>query len=474
MQKLISHVTRPKHFALTMVAVAGVTLLGALMIASLALVGQNQDIRQQASEGMEGPTPTPNPARGDKPFLWFDVDTSELQSKNQLVGRLLINTWGNYIDGTQVVAYLSAPSDFQGSLNDQFEYVGMENGGNFELEPFPLLGDHASIQSNSIIFEPDKNRYRIEFAIISNDPNTPINSGVVAQHPMYFQGVDLVMAVFPIKPKPNFNSSLELNFTFNYQLSKMIEHTSGADLIDQQNQAPTTEQTIAFANYQFYPQATATPTVVPPTATPTASPSATPTPKLPSPTPTEVLPTPTPTPTIGQMSVINIYFRPEEYINPTYPYNPINDYQAVLWDTQNNEQISLSDQEVVTGASGVLIYKASYDISYLTTNGTTAKLYFKLRKHHSFTVDLTLPKTAYIPTAVSLTSELIKAGEITGDNIIDLEDYHQLVKRFNPGVIAGVVSPISDLNHDGMTDISDYAILANNFDIEYQSPLFPN
>jgi hypothetical protein len=55
----------------------------------------------------------------------------------------------------------------------------------------------------------------------------------------------------------------------------------------------------------------------------------------------------------------------------------------------------------------------------------------------------------------------LKAGDISGNNFIDLSDYSLLAGQFAPGV--SKIGNTSDLNFNDFVDITDYSILAGNF-----------
>jgi hypothetical protein len=55
------------------------------------------------------------------------------------------------------------------------------------------------------------------------------------------------------------------------------------------------------------------------------------------------------------------------------------------------------------------------------------------------------------------------AGDINGDNVVDLDDFSLLAQAFGSNSISANWNAAADLNCDGVVDLLDFTILAQNF-----------
>jgi hypothetical protein len=87
------------------------------------------------------------------------------------------------------------------------------------------------------------------------------------------------------------------------------------------------------------------------------------------------------------------------------------------------------------------------------TTGLSAKTAWSLRRK------LAVPFDADGQAVVNFTgASLLKGGDLTGDNLVNLADYAKLVSKW-----LVPLSPVADINGDGAVNVIDYSVLASNW-----------
>jgi hypothetical protein len=73
-------------------------------------------------------------------------------------------------------------------------------------------------------------------------------------------------------------------------------------------------------------------------------------------------------------------------------------------------------------------------------------------------LQVTVPNGA--PAAIDIT---LLAGDVNGDNVVDLNDFSELAAAFGSAVGDANWDANADLNCDGVVDLMDFGLLAANF-----------
>lgn len=439
---------------------------GALAVKSNYLTGpENTPLRLLAYgqnyqfETSQVPLSWPEGMIDEDVYLWFEPIGQNNNGKFQLKFNIIASSEGKgAVDGIQFFAYLYSTHSFE-SIDSQLKILS-EN-----------LGTPIQVVQNEIVEAPEGNRVKlVKLAILSADPSQPIeldsNGTVVAS---------FVVTVDDMTNEQFLDDSIVVYL--DKTKSKLIDNAQGENLVALQN-----FQEVNYHYSDYYDSLvapTATPTLAPPTATPTtAPPTATPT-LVPTATPTTAAPpTATPTETTAQSDeyvpfTAEIALQGFSGLNQYTTNLPI--YQYKLWNPSKRQNIPLYDVGLKPADGGnYVIFSAKYRPSdtFFDADFVSAIFYLKISKYHSLAKSVTLSENTYPGVLLNLKETPVLVGELTGDYIIDVEDYHQLVRRFSVGQMQ--TDSLADLNFDGVVDITDYALLAENFDISYHSEYLPN
>jgi len=335
---------------------------------------------------------------------------------------------------------------FSGTASGIGNIEGFDRALDIQPEQFSVP---ISVIENKIEFDQAAGNYQISLAIISAYPNQPLVFPVDGQ----------VIGSLTFKTKPSLTPNQPITFDVNLDKTKMLVHTTGANLLDHQNKelsALVLDPYVAILSTA--PKPTLTPTAIP-TSVPTATIAPQPT-LVPTAIPTTTI---APEPTVNPSGELRVLFPVEGFSSTTAATLPT--FQAVLWDDVDQQFVALenSSLKVASSSEGLL-----FTSNYYPKSNHLVTLYLKLNKYHTLKHQFVLSENA--ATLIAL-SQPIAVGELTNDYIIDIEDYHQLVREFNP--VLTQEGALSDLNYDGFVDVSDYALLAQNFDMNYQSPSLP-
>lgn len=179
---------------------------------------------------------------------------------------------------------------------------------------------------------------------------------------------------------------------------------------------------------------TPTPTTAP-TSTPTTAPTSTPT-SIPTPTPTAA-PTSTPTPT------------PAVLTPPTIDAVPSDTYDSNL--TLSGTKTASTVLVFVNGSSSGVSYptQTTWEFASILNLGINN---FNVNGRDSSGVN---------SSVVSVSINLHKVGDITGDNVIDLTDLSIFGTDWEK--TSGFNNALSDMNNDGVVDLTDFSIIASAY-----------
>lgn len=340
------------------------------------------------------------------------------------------------VDGIQFVGYIEDKPDLF-----TIEDTELDLSENTEL-------DKLSVVSNSIVREPEKNRYRVTLALISSNPSNA-----------YFEKQSRLLGRVKMKAVGQPNPEATFYFMFDQAKTKVVASSTGENIA---GFLPNT--TIAMRSMMVGPTPTATPLA---SASPVVSPTPSSTPVVtPSPTPVASV---TPTPGMNWFNTkAAIIYKMQGYSGPNSVYPNMPSLQSAEIDVLTGAQLYRKvESQYASAALGLLLYKGEYLIDDQGSSRSTI-VYIKPEKHLSVAIPLNLITNQTAVMDISQTP--IKAGDINGDNVIDVDDYHKLVRVFDP--VGEVKQRWEDLNYDGRVDLGDYELLATNFDPNFVSPVF--
>lgn len=397
-----------------------------ILIVLLPLVGygvyQQTLLQSGASNGLAPSVPVPSDA-----VLKFQSANSGGSLKVDFV----LDLRGKSIDGVQMVAYLDARPQLYTLPQTTVDAANA------------VVNDNFKVASNSISYEESNKRYKITYALISKNPSKPYTNTSA-----YTIGTIKLVPISRPDPKVTFP------ITFDGSITKVVSNSTGENLAVYK---PSLLLSFAAQNTPT-PSATPTPTGTP---KPTTQPTATPNPSS-QPTPT---PKPTATPFLFNTK-IDIIYKPQGFNGPNKINTQQPGLQSVMWDPKAKTQLYTKHVNPHNDTSkGIQVERMEFGLA----GSLNAVFYLKPDKHLSTMVPVVLDPAR--PAVVDISNKPIPVGDLNGDNVIDLDDYHRLVRAFNPTRVAPGIW--EDLNYDGKVDIDDYALLAGNFNPNYKGPSFP-
>jgi hypothetical protein len=245
-----------------------------------------------------------------------------------------------------------------------------------------------------------------------------------------------------------------------------------------------------LVNGAYSVTSTASPTPVPPTPTRTPTPApATPTPtRIPTPTPTPTItptPTRTPTPTMTQPTPTPTRTPTPTMTQPTpTPTTPPKANFSINFRLQG---IARADSQVIPE----IILKSATSISSITltnltalNSGAASDYYYavELRDVNPDTYTICVKGKSHLRkcfanksiTASTLSVDLFSsntkagengllAGDVNGDNRIDIHDSSLLGNAYRDTYTAPVTNPAIDINNDGVITLMDIALMVLNY-----------
>jgi hypothetical protein len=372
-----------------------------------------------ASTGNSTSSPVPNEA-----VLQF----RPVNHDNVLQLYFLLDTKSIAVDGVQMVVYTQDIPNLYSITDKTVSFAGTE------------VEQYFKVVANEVVYEPSANRYRITLGLISKSP----------QQPVYKPGIFTIGSVNLVaKGTPDPNQKIVASF--DGSKTKVISNATGENLAIYQ----------PSMNITFAPLYTPPPSsTVRPSSTPTSSATAAPT-SVPTGSPS-----PVPTPLVFN-TTLDVKFRAEGFTG-TNAYNGTSpSIKMLMWNP--NTRSELNTKHVINPNIDVRNGLLSERMMFSLSRPTGAVLYLKPDKHLSIEVPMLIEPSR--PTVVDITSTKIPVGDLNNDNRIDIDDYHRLVKAFNPTRRGSGIW--EDLNYDGKVDLDDYVLLARNYNPNYSGPAFP-
>lgn len=422
-------------------------LLIVLIPVILIAVKTSQDLRNRASQS----EPVTN-----QPYLYFTYNNGLLELK--------LNTHSRNIDGVQLVAYLA--------YNDTTSPAFIPTQDSFILPPPPA---YLNVITNSIENQPTQYRYLLKYTAFTIDPAVPFSNNA-----------DYTIASIPLTQQRYQNTSLVTNLGY----TKVIDHDTGENLNaispistidiiaqDPSSPSPTPTQSIRACN-QACNDATAlcaSPLIcfrdtsgdfsshcrnpdcltdidcVCDVATPTS--------------------TLTPTPSTRDIS-FSVLLRPDG-ISADSSWLP--DFKVALLDAFYHRYLELPGiTKSFAWDSQNNAYKITVDHAPIPENSGSFNIGIKVGQHLSHVVGPKDLSTSGQIIPVETLGWRIITGDISEDNVIDIDDYHYLAIYFNPTAPVSESTKKSDINYDGYVDIDDYNLLVQNYNPERTGASVPS
>lgn len=392
--------------------------IGMLLLASLILalpftvwtVGQRV-LYQGKAEFNQPVTPPIDPAE----VISFQVQPG--QALGEWINlKLHLNTNDIAVDGMQLVAYLKDNPNIEAIRPSQSFAINSE------------LGKHFKVVDNSVQYSREKKQYKIVLGLITRHPKEPFAGEIEVGS----------LSIIPNSTSGEVIDPKGTSLSFDASKTKVIAHQNGRDLATY----------LPNVTIPFHPFPPTSPT--PPTPTPPTPPSPTP-PTSPSPSPT-------------YNTGLDFSFNLQGYDQSAADRGIMPKAEFAIWDEATGQKIRVmrSDFKYEPGTEGFRL--STY---FRLEKATAVGIYVKSDKHQVLVYrGLDIMPGDHPGAALLGHKYAAKAGEINGDHIIDLEDYHQFVREFAPAEFQPNAK--ADLNYDGMVDIDDYVYLVLNFDPDYE------